>query len=145
MYGISKIASASGLVILLVPVAPLIFTGTSNAINSVVSRARVEEKRIALQETQQTIRDGINEKQETLDVASAAGAYTSYSEKHLSNYADSPNLNPSPSTQHYKPGELVLVYDKNGVCVGRIRNNRFEWKYWYENACSNTPTSSDQR
>ncbi len=143
MYGLSKIASGLGFTLLLVPVAPVVFTGASNAINNAVSKARVEERKIALQEQEQTVRDGIKERQKTLDVASTAGAYTSYSEKHLKNYVDSPNLNPRPSTQHYKPGELVQVFDKNGVCVGRIRNNRWEWRWWYENACSDTKTSNN--
>ncbi len=143
MYGWSKITSTVGLVIVLIPVVPAMFTGTSNTINSVISKARVEERKIALQEEEQTVRDGINERQKTLNVASVAGAYASYSEKHLKNYVDSPNLNPRPSTKHYKPGELVQVFDKNGVCVGRIRNNRWEWRWWYENACSNTKTSNN--
>lgn len=144
MYGISKITSASGLVILLVPVAPVIWMGTSNAINSVVSRARVEERKIALQENEQTIRDGIEERQQTLNIASKAGAYTRYRKVTLENYVDSPELNPEPSMAHYKAGELILFFDKNGVCVGRGRNGIFEWKYWYQNACSNTQRISNQ-
>ena len=143
MYGISKMVSGVGLAFLLVPSAPLIWMGASNAINNAVSKARVEERKIALQEREQTVRDGIKERQKTLDVASAAGAYASYSEKHLKNYVDSPNLNPRPSTKEYKPEELVQVFDKNGVCVGRIRNTRWEWRWWYENACSNTKTSNN--
>ena len=78
MYGISKIVSGVGLAFLLVPSTPLIWMGASNAINNAVSKARVEERKIALQEQEQTVRDGIKERQKTLDVASTAGAYTSY-------------------------------------------------------------------
>ena len=143
MYGISKGASGVGLALLLVPVVPIIWMGTSNAVNNVVSKARVEERKIAMHEEEQTVRDGINERQKTLNVASAAGAHTSYSEKHLKNYVYSSHVNPRPSTKPYGSEELVQVFDKNGVCVGLIKNNRWLFRPWYENACSNSETSDN--
>ena len=143
MYGLSKIASGLGFTLLLVPVVPIIWMGTSNAVNNVVSKARVEERKIAMHEEEQTVRDGINERQKTLNVASAAGAHTSYSEKHLKNYVYSSHVNPRPSTKPYGSEELVQVFDKNGVCVGLIKNNRWLFRPWYENACSNSETSDN--
>ena len=143
MYSLSKGASSIGLAILLAHFAPTIFAGASNAINSAVSRARVEERKIALHEEEETIRAGINERQKTLNVASAAGAHTSYSEKHLKNYVYSSHVNPRPSTKPYGSEELVQVFDKNGVCVGLIKNNRWLFRPWYENACSNSETSDN--
>ena len=35
----------------------------------------------------------------------------------------------------FKPNEHVQVFDRNGVCIGRIRNSYFEFKVHYLNTC----------
>lgn len=77
----------------------------------------------------------IKQKRQTLDLASKAGEHTRYLNLMLPNYTDS-NINPNPPTDRYKETDDVHVTDKNGACVGRIRNGKWEWKRWYENACS---------
>lgn len=78
----------------------------------------------------------ITQKRKTLKVASEAGEHVNYLSLKLENYTDS-HINPNPPTDRYKATDDVHVTDRNGACVGRIRNGRWEWKRWFLNACSN--------
>ena len=98
-------------------------------------RAEAEIAKAQTAQGEEIERDRIAQKQKTLDIASKAGKHTQYLHLKLPNYTDS-NINPNPPTDRYKPTDDVHVTDKNGACVGRIRNGKWEWKRWYANACA---------
>lgn len=84
----------------------------------------------------------LNAKAETLDAASRIGEHVKYSQVRVENYTDSVNNPPKLDLSAFKPNERIQVFDRNGVCIGRIRNQRFEWKRHYLNTCL-TKTTED--
>ena len=51
------------------------------------------------------------------------------------NYSFSVNHPPKLDMRAFKPNEHIQVFDNNGVCIGRIRNQKFEFKVHYLNTC----------
>ncbi|MEL7523318.1 MAG: hypothetical protein AAGJ80_17160, partial [Cyanobacteria bacterium J06553_1] len=70
-----------------------------------------------------------------LDAASRAGEHVEYSNVTVENYTDNVNHPPKLDLKAFKPNQRIQVFDRNGVCIGRIRNQRFEWKRFFLNTC----------
>ena len=63
----------------------------------------------------------------------------------IRNYLDSKKRNPRPDTTGYLEDETVFVYDSTGLCIGRIEQRQWRWKYRFKNACKNSPLYQDSR
>ena len=83
----------------------------------------------------------IEQKKETADTLKRTGVLPSGSKLKVRNYYDTNNHDPKPSATGYLADELVYVYDSTGVCIGRIQNRKWLWKYYYTYACQGNPAN----
>jgi hypothetical protein len=81
----------------------------------------------------------IEQKKETADTLKRTGVLPTGQKLKIRNYYDNPKHNPNPDTTGFLADETMFVYDSAGVCIGKIQNRKWLWKYWYTPACKNAP------
>jgi hypothetical protein len=89
--------------------------------------------------SEQIERSRIEQRKETADTLQRTGILPTHQKLKIRRYFDNPKRNPNPDTTGYLEDETVYVYDSAGVCIGRIENRQWFWKYWYKNICNNSP------
>ena len=138
-------ASSLGLLLIAIPVFPSTIGSIQNAIRT--QKLEVEQKLAQdnIKRQEELKRFGYHERQQTLDKASKIGEHIEYKQVTVENYSFSVNHPPKLDMQAFKPNEHIQVFDNNGVCIGRIRNQKFEFKVHYLNTCLTiNPTDKTQ-
>lgn len=137
--------SGIGLALAAIPFFPSTIKAVQVAIhknNSLIEQQIAKENLSAQEELR---RYGYKERQKTLDVQSKIGEHIEYSQVTVENYTFSHSYPPKLDMSAFKPNERIQVYDRNGVCIGRIRNQRFEFKVHYLNTClTKQPTNKEK-
>lgn len=128
-------ASGVGAVLIALPVIPGAITNVSNTIKLQQYEIEQELAKENLSRQEELKRFGYEQRQKTLDKASKIGEHIEYSQVTVENYEFSVNSPPKLDTSAFKANESIQVFDKNGACIGRIRNQRFEFKTFYLNTC----------
>ncbi|MGB6294679.1 MAG: hypothetical protein WBF90_00680 [Rivularia sp. (in: cyanobacteria)] len=128
-------ASSLGLLLIAIPVLPSTIGSIQNAIRA--QQLEVEQKLAQdnIKRREELKRFGYHERQQTLDKASKIGEHIEYKQITVENYSFSVNHPPKLDMRAFKPNEHIQVFDNNGVCIGRIRNQKFEFKVHYLNTC----------
>lgn len=89
--------------------------------------------------SEQIERERIQQRKETADTLQRTGILPTHQKLKIRRYFDNPKRNPNPDTTGYLEDETVYVYDSAGICIGRIENRQWFWKYWYKSACNDSP------
>lgn len=128
-------ASSLGLLLIVIPVFPSAIASIHTAIKTQQSEIEQKLAQDNIKRQEELKRFGYEEKQKTLDKASKIGEHIEYKQVTVENYSFSVNHPPKLDMRAFKPNEHIQVFDKNGVCIGRIRNSYFEFKVYYLNTC----------
>lgn len=128
-------SSALGAILICIPLVPGMIANVQNAIQ--IQQTEIEQKlaKENIKRQEELKRFGYDEKQKTLDKASRIGEHIEYKQVTVENYAFSVNHPPKLDLRAFKANEHIQVFDRNGVCIGRIRNSYFEFKVHYLNTC----------
>ena len=100
--------------------------------DTAASKARVEN-------SEDLERARIEQKKETADTLKRTGVLPTGGKLKVRNYYDNPKHDPKPPVTGYLADEKVYVYDSTGVCIGRIENRKWLWKYHITYACQGSP------
>ena len=93
-------------------------------------------------ETQEEFeRSRIKQRAKTSEQLYNAGIAPSATRVRMKQYLDNPSQDPEPDTTGYDSFSIVYVYDSAGVCIGRIKNNRWYWKHKHNNICKGDSNS----
>lgn len=130
-YGIGGL----GMAIATLPFIPVILTQINTSIHQQQIAIENELRKSQISEREGLEKHRLQQRASTLQTASAIGEHIEYSTVKVENYTDNPNSPPKLNTKAFKPNEHIQVFDKNGVCIGRIRNQKLEWKRFYLNTC----------
>lgn len=84
----------------------------------------------------------LQQKKETAQKINELGIIPSYNSLKIRGYIDTPKHNPKPDLTGYSKDEIVIVYDSTGICIGKIQNQKWLWKYRYKNVCELTENDS---
>ena len=84
-------------------------------------------------------RTRIEQRKATADKLKETGVLPSGEKLKIRDYYDNKKWNPFPNVTGFLADETVYVYDSAGVCIGKIQNRKWLWKYFYKNACHNAP------
>lgn len=133
-----------GASVAIIPFIPGLFTQIGIAVQQQQETTLAELRKSQIQRGEQIKQFEMNERAKTLDTASKIGEHITYGKAVLNAYTDNPNIEPTVNIAAVKPNENLQVFDRNGVCVGRIRNQKFEWKKWYQNACLTITKTEDK-
>ena len=132
---ISYSASGLGLLIVAIPFLSGSFSGIQSVLKTQASNTEQLLVKDDIKRQEELKRFGYEERQKTLDKASRIGEHIEYKQVTVENYIFSVNHTPKLDMNAFKPNEHIQVFDKNGVCIGRIRNQKFEFKVHYLNTC----------
>ena len=131
----SYILGGLGAAICVVPFIPAVFQQVGVAIREQQDQVNLQLQKSAITRREELRRYSFAERRKSLDAASRAGEHLEYSNVTVENYTDNVNHPPKLDLKAFKPNQRIQVFDRNGVCIGRIRNGRFEWKMHYLNTC----------
>ena len=131
----SYVLGSLGAAICLVPFIPAVFQQLGAAIREQQNQVNLQLQKSAITRREELRRYSFAERKKSLDAASRAGEHLEYSNVTVENYTDNVNHPPKLDMSAFKPNQRIQVFDRNGVCIGRIRNQRFEWKQHYLNTC----------
>ncbi|MBD2536387.1 hypothetical protein H6G97_46740 [Nostoc flagelliforme FACHB-838] len=106
---------------------------------------RTLDSGITIRESEELERIKAEQRAETADKINSLGVTPSFRKLRIRNYLDSKKCNPRPDTTGYLEDETVFVYDSTGLCIGRIEQRQWKWKYRFKNACKNSPLYQDSR
>lgn len=131
----SYVLGGLGIVIAVIPFVPVVFIQIGSSIRqqqlvieSQLQKASIDQREGLKQHT-------IKSRAETLDTQSRIGEHITYSTVKVENFTDNVQTPPKLDVSAFKPNQHIQVFDKNGVCIGRIRHQKFEWKHHYLNTC----------
>ena len=131
----SYVLGSLGAAICLVPFIPAVFQQLGAAIREQQNQVNLQLQKSAITRREELRRYSFAERKKSLDAASRAGEHLEYSNVTVENYTDNVNHPPKLDMSAFKPNQRIQVFDRNGVCIGRIRNQRFEWKFHFLNTC----------
>ncbi|MBD2472274.1 hypothetical protein [Nostoc sp. FACHB-145] len=94
---------------------------------------------ITIRESEELERIKAEQRAATADKINELGVMPSFRKLRISDYLDSSRFNPRPNTTGYLEDEIVFVYDSTGLCIGRIEQRQWKWKYRFKNSCKNSP------
>ena len=138
---VSYSASGLGLLIVGIPFLSGSFSGIQSVLRTQASNTEQLLAKDNIKRQEELRRFGYEERQKTLDKASRIGEHIEYKQVTVENYSFSHNHAPKIDTSAFKANEHIQVFDRNGVCIGRIRNQRFEFKVHYLNTCLTIQTT----
>jgi hypothetical protein len=104
----------------------------SNQIETETKKAKAE-----IEGSEQVEIVKIEQRKTTADALKKAGVMPSGNRLKIRRYYDNSKHDPKPETSGFLAAELVYVYDSSGVCIGRIQNKKWLWKYYFTYACDN--------
>ena len=131
----SYVLGSLGAAICVVPFIPAVFQQVGVAIKEQQDQLNLQLQKSAISRREELRRYSFAERRKSLDAASRAGEHLEYSNVTVKNYTDNVNHPPKLDMSAFKPNQRIQVFDRNGVCIGRIRNQRLEWKQHYLNTC----------
>ncbi|MEM6402386.1 MAG: hypothetical protein AAF757_19530 [Cyanobacteria bacterium P01_D01_bin.116] len=131
----SYILGGLGAAICVVPFIPAVFQQVGAAIKEQQNQVNLQLQKSAITRREELRRYSLIERRKSLDAASRAGEQVEYSNVTVKNYTSNVNHPPKLDMSAFKPNQRIQVFDRNGVCIGRIRNQRFEWKRFFLNTC----------
>lgn len=107
-----------------------------------VERLKAEtELRLQNVQTQEEFeRHLITERAKTSDQLYKSGIAPNTSKLRIRRYFDNSKQDPKPDTTGWGADEVVFVYDSAGACIGRIEDNKWNWKHKVKNACKGRPS-----
>lgn len=127
-----------GLALTVLPPVVLNMPGTFkvfNTANNLQTQAAIEGEQIRQKETVKRKRD--EQRRESADAMRDGDIMPTHDTLRIANYRFNPKRDPSPDTTPYQNGETIIVYDKLGKCVGRIKDGEWQFKpHYQENICS---------
>ncbi|BAT56938.1 hypothetical protein NOS3756_59500 (plasmid) [Nostoc sp. NIES-3756] len=98
-----------------------------------------------IQQSEELERIKAEERAATSQKINELGVSPSFKKLRMQNYLDTPKRNPRPNTTGYLEDELIFVYDSTGMCIGRIEERQWKWKYRFKGACNDSPLYFDDR
>ncbi|MEJ1932145.1 hypothetical protein WDZ92_18060 [Nostoc sp. NIES-2111] len=96
-----------------------------------------------IQQSEELERIKAEERAATSQKINELGVSPSFKKLRMQNYLDTHSRNPRPNTTGYLEDELIFVYDSTGMCIGRIEERQWKWKYRFKGACNDSPLYSD--
>ena len=133
-----------GAAVAIIPFIPSVFTQISAAIQQQQAVTEAQLKKAAIARQEELKQFTFEARKKTLDAASRIGEHIEYSNVTVENFTDNVSSPPKLDMSAFKPNDRIQVYDRNGVCIGRIRNQRFEWKHHYLNTCLTIEKQQEQ-
>ena len=131
----SYVLGGLGAAICVVPFIPAVFQQVGVAIKEQQDQLNLQLQKSAIARREELLRYSFAERRKSLDAASRAGEHVQYNYVTVENYTDNVNHPPKLDMSAFKPNQRIQVFDRNGVCIGRIRHQRFEWKRFFLNTC----------
>ncbi|MBD2773330.1 hypothetical protein [Iningainema tapete] len=99
----------------------------------------------SLQQSEEINRERINQRKETADLIRKTGLLPEGRTLRIVDYDDGikpPKLK-RQILQSYLADQVLFVYDRSNICIGKIENRRFIWKRKTNAACNNAPVINE--
>lgn len=124
-----------GIGIAVLPFVPIVVVQIGSSIRQQQLAIESQLQKASIDQQEGLKQYAIKSRAATLDTQSRIGEHVTYSSVRVENFTDNVQAPPKLDLSAFKPNQHVQVFDKNGVCIGRIRHQKFEWKRDYRNTC----------
>ena len=131
----SYVLGGLGIVIAAIPFVPVVFVQIASSIRQQQLAIESQLQKASIDQQEGVKQHGLKARAQTLDTQSRIGEHITYSTVKVKNFTDNVQAPPKLDLSAFKPNQHIQVFDKNGVCIGRIRHQIFEWKHHYLNTC----------
>lgn len=131
----SYVLGGLGISIAVIPFIPTVFIQIGSSIQQQQLAIESQLQKASIDEREGLKQYAIKSRAKTLDTQSQIGEHIEYSTLTVEDFTDNVNTPPRLNPSAFKPNQHIQVFDRNGICIGRIRHQKFEWRHHYLNTC----------